>query len=84
MEFAEELRTKLSEKFNDCVDNPTAIALGLALGLLFLFSVGPLAVTGLTFQQLALFSAGVGVAYAFLAAGTVKASRQALAPAAQK
>lgn len=84
MEFGEELRTKLSEKFNYCVDNPAALALGLALGLLFLFSVGPLAITGLTFEQLALFSAGVGVAYALLTAGAVKAAQQAPAPAAQK
>lgn len=79
--IGEELQTKLSEKFNYYVDHPAALAMGLALGLLFLFSVGPLAVTGLTFQQLALFSAGVGTAYAFLATNTVKASREALKPA---
>lgn len=76
MEFEKELQAKLSHKFNYYVDHPTALALGLALGLLCLFSVGPLAVTGLTLQQLALFSAGAGTAYAFLAAGAVRASRK--------
>lgn len=80
MNLGEDLQSTLSKKFNYYVDNPAALALGLSLGLLVLFSVGPLAVTGLTFEQLALFSAGVGTAYAFLAAGAVKTARKSPVP----